>query len=118
MTQQCLDRDIRITPSAGNVAVKFAGRTIADSATALELAEGNYPLRIYIPRADVDADILADSDTRTFCPFKGQASYHDVRLGSEVARDAIWFYPDPCPQVGAIKDHVAFWGDRIEIVRG
>jgi len=29
--------------------------------------------------------------------------------------DAVWFYPEPRPAVEAIRDHVAFYPDRVEI---
>ena len=31
--------------------------------------------------------------------------------------DQVWYYPDPCPLVEPIRDHLAFWGDRIEYRR-
>ncbi len=116
MAQQCLDRDITITPANGKISIRFAGKTIAETDAALNLAEGSYPVRLYVPRADVVADVLQPSQTNTTCPFKGVASYHHLSDGGETAGDAVWYYRDPCPQVGEIKDHVAFWGDRIEIV--
>ncbi len=118
MAQQCLDRDIKITPTGETISVRFAGRTVARSDDALDLAEGDYPVRIYIPRKDVEAEVLTASETQTTCPFKGVASYHHLTDGAETAQDAVWYYADPCPQVAAIKDHVAFWGDQIEVVRG
>jgi uncharacterized protein (DUF427 family) len=49
------------------------------------------------------------------CPWKGEASYYSVVVGSEKNRDAAWFYPAPKEAAAHIKDHVAFWkGVRIE----
>jgi len=113
MARQCLDKDIRITPHAGRVTVTFAGQQVASSTAALALDEPGAPLRIYIPRADVAAEFLADSATHSTCPFKGEASYHSLRSGEVTARDAVWYYPDPCPLVEPIRDYLAFWGDAI-----
>jgi uncharacterized protein (DUF427 family) len=113
MPKQCLDKDIRISPAAGRVSVMFDGRTIASSIRALALDEPGAPLRIYIPRADVEADVLAGSVTHSTCPYKGVASYHTLKSANAEAKDAVWYYPDPCALVEPIRDHLAFWGNQI-----
>jgi uncharacterized protein (DUF427 family) len=113
MPSQCLSKDIKITPAKGRVDVHFDGRVIASSTRALDLDEPGAPLRIYIPREDVEAGVLADSATHTTCPYKGVASYHSLKSGAAEARDAVWYYPEPCPLVAPIRDHLAFWGDKI-----
>jgi uncharacterized protein (DUF427 family) len=109
----CRHKDIKITPTKGRVTVSFDGRVIADTTRALDLDEPGAPLRIYIPRADVDARVLAGSGTHTMCPYKGVASYHTLKSGAADAKDAVWFYPDPCPLVEPIRGYLAFWGDQI-----
>lgn len=113
MAAPCIDKSISIMPAAGRVTVTFNGRVIASSARALALNEPGHPLRLYIPRADVDGDVLERSIHHTRCPYKGDASYQSLRSSSSFARDAVWYYPDPCPQVAQIKDHLAFWGDQV-----
>ena len=113
MARQCLDKDIRITPHAGRVTVTFAGQLVASSTAALDLDEPGAPLRVYIPRADVGSEFLADSPTHSTCPFKGEASYHSLQSGDVTAPDAVWYYPDPCPLVEPIRDYLAFWGNAI-----
>lgn len=117
MVQACPDGDIRIVPSAARITVRFAGRVIAESDDGLDLIEKRYPVRVYLPLADVDAEVLSLSDHHTTCPFKGVASYYSLIAEDEKAPNAVWTYLDPCPQVAAIKGRVAFWGDQIEIVR-
>ena len=116
MTQPCRDQDIKISRTAGEVRVKFNGKTIARSANALNLAEANYPIVIYIPLVDVDKNVLKPSDYSTHCPFKGDASYYSLADGKETSENAVWFYANPCPLVQKIKDHVAFWGSDITYV--
>jgi uncharacterized protein (DUF427 family) len=115
LSEQCLDRDISIEPAGGEVEVSFNGRVIASTPEALSLREGDYPAVLYVPRRSVNAEILAASDHHTVCPFKGEASYHHLKSGDAVAENAVWYYPDPCPLVEPIRDHVAFWGDAITI---
>ncbi|MFN7972359.1 MAG: DUF427 domain-containing protein [Acidobacteriota bacterium] len=80
------------------------GATIAESAT-YEIVEGN----VYFPADRVKREHLAPSATHTTCPWKGIASYYDVRVGDAVNKDAAWFYPDPKPAARNIAGHVAFW---------
>ena len=114
MPRQCLDKNIKISPAAGHVRVIFDGKVIADTTRALNLDEPGAPLRIYIPRADVEAAYLAASDHHTTCPYKGEASYHSLKSANAVATNAAWFYPDPCPLVEQVRDHLAFWGGQVK----
>lgn len=118
MSHPCKDRDIKITPTGKRVQVSFAGKIIADTDQCLDLAEGDYPVRIYVPMAAIDGEVLVASDYHTDCPFKGEAAYHHLKSGDALAENAVWYYPQPCPLVEAVRDHVAFWGDdvRVEIV--
>jgi uncharacterized protein (DUF427 family) len=117
MTRQCLDKDIKIRPAQGRVHVIFDQAEIASSLNALELDEPGSPLRIYIPRSDVREDILELSETHTTCPYKGVASYYNIKTLTANGPDQVWYYPDPCPLVEPIRDHLAFWGDKIEYRR-
>jgi uncharacterized protein (DUF427 family) len=118
MLQECPDTDIRITPSGAKITIIFAGRAVAETEDGLDLAEGNYPIRVYVPIADVDAGMLEASEHHTTCPFKGVASYYSLIANGETAENAVWYYPDPCPQVDAIRGRVAFWGNQVSIIRG
>ena len=117
MTRQCLDKDIKITPAKGRVHVIYDDAEIASSLNALELDEPGAPLRIYIPRDDVQPGILEATETHTTCPYKGEASYYTIKTLTATGPDQVWYYPDPCPLVEPIRDHLAFWGDRIEYRR-
>src|SRR6478609_6763634 len=114
MTRQQLepgpDHPITITPTAGRVTVQVAGST-----NALTLQEADYPAVQYLPLADVDAEVLVRSDTQTYCPFKGDASYYSVRTGDGELADAIWTYEQPYPAVAEIKEHAAFYADKVDI---
>jgi len=114
MTRQCLDKDITIRPVAGRAHVAFDGAEIGSTLNALELHEPGHPVRIYFPRDDIQPGILELSETRTTCPYKGEAHYYTIKTLTATGIDQAWFYPDPCPLVEPIKDYVAFWGDRIE----
>ena len=109
------DHAITIRSDHERVVVTVAGKVIADTRNALILHEASYPPVRYIPLADVDAQALQRSDTTTYCPYKGDASYYSIPVGGAGAVDAVWEYRDPRPAVAAIKDHVAFYPDRVDI---
>lgn len=110
------EHPITIEPTAGRVEVRVHGQTIADTRAALTLREAAYPAVYYIPRGDVSEAALTRTDTTSYCPFKGHASYFSVTTaGGDTVTDAIWTYEQPFPAVAAIAGHVAFYPDKADI---
>ena len=114
--QPTAEHPITVSPTQGRVVVRIGDTVVADSRRALTLQESTYPAVQYIPVADVDQSLLRPTDTATYCPFKGDASYYSVQTpdGTTVA-DAIWTYEQPYQAVSEIKDHVAFYADRADV---
>jgi len=110
------DHPISIERNPGRVVVSVAGRVIADTREALTLHETHYPAVQYIPRKDVDMAQLARSDHTTYCPYKGDASYFSIPVGGERSIDAVWTYETPYAAVADIKDHLAFYPDRVDAI--
>jgi uncharacterized protein (DUF427 family) len=110
------DHPIAIEKNPLRVRVTVAGKTVADTADALTLREASYPPVQYIPRKDVDMSLLKRSDHTSRCPYKGEASYYSVIPGGERSVNAVWTYEAPYPSVAAIKDHVAFYPDRVDSI--
>jgi uncharacterized protein (DUF427 family) len=107
---------ITIEPTPGEVVVEVEGVVVARSAAALTLREGSYEPVQYIPIGDVDPAVLQPSDHMTYCPYKGDASYHHVAVpGRPTSTDAIWLYESPYAAVSEIAGHVAFYADRPSI---
>jgi uncharacterized protein (DUF427 family) len=112
------DHPITITPTGERVTVRVGERIIADTKNALTLQEASYPAVHYVPLADVDPDVLRPSDHETYCPFKGEASYYGVATDDKELTDVIWTYREPYDAVAEIKDHVAFYANRVDITVG
>ncbi|MDZ5450205.1 DUF427 domain-containing protein [Labrys sp. ZIDIC5] len=110
------DHPITIEPSGERIVVSLAGRVIADSRQALRLQEASYPAVLYIPRNDVDMDALTRSEHATYCPYKGECSYFSLPAAGERGLNAVWSYEAPHPAVAAIKDHLAFYPDRVDTI--
>ena len=110
------DHPITIERNAHRVVVKAAGRVVADTQDALTLREASYAAVQYIPRKDVDMTLLERTDHATYCPYKGDCAYFSIPVGGERSINAVWTYQGPYAAVAAIKDHVAFYPDRVDSI--
>jgi uncharacterized protein (DUF427 family) len=108
------DHPITIEPFAGRVVVRAAGRIIADTTRALCLREASYPGVFYFPREDSDIEALTRTTHSTHCPYKGDASYFSLPIGS-AGTNGVWTYENPYPAVAEIREHLAFYPDRVTI---
>jgi len=109
------DHRIAIDDARAGVRVTRNGTILAETRRGLVLREGRYPAVVYVPREDVRMDRLVRSDHATHCPFKGDASYFDFGEGDARIAQVAWSYEDPFDQMSAIRDHLAFYADRVEI---
>jgi uncharacterized protein (DUF427 family) len=110
------DHPITIEPNPNRVVISVAGRVIADTRNALTLRESTYPPVQYIPRKDVDLALLERTGHSTYCPYKGDCAYFSIPEGGECSINAVWAYEHPYPAVDSIKDHLAFYPDRVDAI--
>ena len=105
---------ISIERGSSRVVVWLGGKAIADTVNALTLREASYPAVHYIPREDVNMTALARTEHQSYCPYKGDASYFSIPSGGERSANAVWTYETPYEAVSDIKDHLAFYPDRVD----
>ena len=60
--------------------------------------------------------LLTRTDHATYCPYKGDCAYFSIPLGGDRASNAVWTYETPYAAVKSIRDHLAFYPDRIDTV--
>jgi uncharacterized protein (DUF427 family) len=109
------DHPITVSFNPKRVRALYQGHVIADTAAALTLKEADYPAVQYFPRADVEMDYLSKTDRSTHCPYKGDASYFTILMDGQFADNAVWSYETPYPAMAQIKDHLAFYPNKVEI---
>jgi uncharacterized protein (DUF427 family) len=110
---------ITVKPTGSHVTVRVGGVTVAESDNALSLAEASYPVVQYIPLTDVDQNLLSRTDSHTYCPYKGEASYYTVQTpDGQTEADLIWTYEQPYDAVSEIAGHVAFYANRAKVTVG
>lgn len=107
-------RPPRLEPCSRNIRVYFAGEQIAESARSLRLLETSHPPAYYVPAQDVRMKFLRASGKRSFCEFKGAASYWDLRVGERVSSAAAWSYAAPADAYRALADHLCFYAGRVD----
>jgi uncharacterized protein (DUF427 family) len=95
------------------VQVEVNGQLVADSTDVIMVQEDENPVRYYFPRRDVKMGLLERSDTKTECPFKGEARYFTLQAGGEQHHDVVWSYEDPYEEHRDLEDRVAFYEEKL-----
>ena len=108
------DYHVSIELSEKRIRAMFNGRIIADSNAVLVLHETRHAPIYYFPKKDVRMDALTPSERYTHCPFKGNASYWSIQVGSELVENIVWGYEQPYKEAEAIEGYVAFYWDKME----
>jgi uncharacterized protein (DUF427 family) len=102
---------IDVRQTSRHLVVRAGGRVVADTTSPLVLYESGFAPRWYVPRDDVVGEELAPEELRTFCPYKGIASYYEI----DGVEHAAWAYRAPIDDMAAIGDLVSFEPDRVEV---
>ena len=110
------DHPITIKRNPNRVVISVAGHVIADTRDALTLRESTYPPVQYVPRKDVALALLERTDHATYCPYKSDCAYFNIPVGGKRSINAVWTYEEPYGAVAAIKDHLAFYPDRVDAI--
>ena len=106
---------IDVLRTSRRIKVSLDGVVLAETSRAVALFESNLPVRWYMPREDVVAE-LEPSDSHSICPYKGHASYYSVRLESgRQLEDLVWYYPEPFAEAVDISGLVCFYNERVDI---
>ena len=106
---------IDVLASSRHVRLELDGEVLAESSRPTLLFETLLPTRYYLPRADVRVE-LVPSPTRTYCAYKGQASYWSPVVGGRPIPDLAWTYEQPLHEAAGTRDLVAFFDERVDVV--
>lgn len=101
---------VDVRRSSRPLRIEFGGHVVASTTRARMVFETNLMTRFYIPREDVLVRLIP-SDRRTYCPYKGQASYWSIEGGP----DLLWSYEHPLPDAALLAGLVAFWDERVDV---
>ena len=107
---------IDILHSSRHVRVERDGLLLAESSRPYLLFETNLPARFYLPPEDVRSELLQPSATRTYCAYKGQASYWSLDGGGRSVPDVAWAYEHPLREASEVQGRIAFFNERVDVV--
>jgi uncharacterized protein (DUF427 family) len=106
---------VDVRASSRRVQLFLDGQLLADTTHPRLAFETLLPVRYYLPPEDVAAE-LRPSGTRTWCPYKGQASYWSVAVGDRVVPDLVWSYPEPLADATELGGCLAFFDEQLDVV--
>lgn len=107
-------RPPRVDPSSERVVIELGGRVVADSRSAVRVLETSHPPVYYLPSADFAAGVLSSAAGRSWCEYKGEASYLSLTAGGVTADRAAWWYPSPTRGFEVLADKVAVYPSRMD----
>ena len=94
------------------VTVVLGGVEICETQTSVQYLETSHPPTYYLPRSAFVAGSLKEAGGSSYCEWKGEASYLDVRRRRQVARRAAWTYLSPTPRYAALRGMIALYPGR------
>lgn len=111
---------VELIPEPRGVRVVLAGVVVAESRESLRIEETGYEPVHYFLEKDVRMDLLRPTGHKTYCPFKGEASYWTIEAsgdgGTARSENAVWAYPTPYDEVAGLAGRYAFYKSRVDII--
>src|SRR5271170_2360051 len=96
-------RPPRLEPTPRTIRVLFGGETIAQSSRCQRVLETSHPPVYYIPREDIREEFLVLGKLRSFCEYKGDASYWTLKVRDRESVNAGWSYESPTRAFAPIR---------------
>jgi uncharacterized protein (DUF427 family) len=106
---------VDVRRSSRTVTMRLGGVTVAETTRARLVFETSLPMRFYVPRDDFRV-ALRPSQHRTYCPYKGEASYWSFDTADQPREDLVWSYEEPLEDMPAIRGLIGFWHEQFEAV--
>ena len=100
-------RPPRVEPSREHVEVWLGGERIAATSAVLRVLETSHPPTYYLPRDAFADGCLVPAEGATWCEWKGEAAYFDLRGGGRTAPRAAWTCSAPQRGFEVLREHVA-----------
>jgi uncharacterized protein (DUF427 family) len=106
---------VDLRPTKRHLHVAVAGTTLVDTDDTLILFETGLAPRLYVAAANVRTDLLQRTATKTYCNYKGWATYWAACIGDTVVEDVAWTYEDPLPESAQIRGWFSFDLSRADV---
>ena len=125
-------RPPRMESTQRHLRVVHAGIGVAETIRGRRILETSHPPVYYFPPEDVAIHLLRPASRKgSYCEFKGVASYWDLVIpkgsltnnpgednpashADVLVRDIAWSYATPSASYAALKNHFAFYANRVD----
>ena len=103
-------------PTNRGLRVAVAATPLVDTVDTVIVFETALEPRLYVRPSVVRTDLMRQTDTSTYCNYKGYATYWSAVIGDTVVDDVAWSYDDPPPECLPIKGYFSFDTARADVV--
>jgi uncharacterized protein (DUF427 family) len=94
--------------------VEATGTTLVDTTETMIVYETALEPRVYVERRQVRVELTL-SQTHTYCPYKGNATYWNAVVDGAVLRDVAWSYEKALPESVPVQHLVSFDDQRVAV---
>jgi uncharacterized protein (DUF427 family) len=108
-------RPPRLEPFSKPIEVVFNGEIVAKTTHAMRVLETSHPPVYYVPECDIAMEYLTLAAGTSYCEWKGQAQYWDLKVRDKSAEKAAWSYASPTAPFVLIKNFLAFYSNKMDI---
>jgi uncharacterized protein (DUF427 family) len=99
-------------PTTRRLRVEVDGKTLVDTDDTVILFETALEPRLYVDPAHVRTELLLQSNSSTYCNYKGWATY----WSTDGIEDVAWSYLDPPAESQPIKGFISFDAARADVI--
>jgi uncharacterized protein (DUF427 family) len=103
-------------PTKRHLRVSVNGTVLVDTHDTVIVFETALAPRLYVHPSQVRTDLLRQTETSTYCNYKGFATYWSADSDDGVVKDVAWSYDDPPPESLPIKGFLSFDAGRVDVV--
>ncbi|KAF8847769.1 DUF427-domain-containing protein [Acephala macrosclerotiorum] len=106
---------IETLPSSRKVRIEVDGQVVAESSQNIFLFETMLRPRYYLNPGDVKWELLEESGTISYCPYKGMANYYNLKVNGKEIKDAVWYYKYPTAESALIAGRLCFYNEKVDV---
>ena len=96
------------------IRAKFENHIVINSKNASILFEDGHLPTYYFPKTDINMNLLNKSNKTSNCPFKGDATYWDLKSRDKKYLNSAWSYENPIKGQEGLKGLIAFYWSKID----
>jgi len=106
---------IETFPTSREIRIEVDGVVVAKSNQNVFLYETMLRPRYYLSSTTVNWELLNESDTTTYCPYKGMANYYNLKVNGREIKDIVWYYTYPTSESALVAGRLCFYNEKVDV---